>query len=786
MKNKIVHILLTVFLLAMITSCSTTKYIPDGKYLLDKVSLNTDSGSVSTVNLMQYIRQKPNDPKVGLRIYNMVNNDSNWFKKFIRKIGEPPVIYDGNLVDRSVDQLSIEMKNLGYLNAWVHAVVDTVGKKAEVDYHIHEGSPYRVRNYEIDFPQGRMYDIVHGIRRNNRDSLNSTSRPRRNIFRRNIQRDTTANAWQKRSFIKPESIFDMNTLDSEMQRVSSFLRNQGYYALSVNNLHYLADTTLRSNQVDLTMILKDSTLAKVYRIEKVKVFSGYDSAERENYRIVDSLENKGINIYYDSLKFLRPNVIADRILVRPGGVYRERQTDYTYSLFQSLNCVGRVDVEYKEGNYPDSTLLDCEIFLTPGNFHSIQTGVEGTNKAGDLGVALTIDYGHQNLFNGGELFNIRLRGAYEFVKGDNNDLLNDNYYELGITPTLTFPKIHLPPFIASYIHDRYNASTTYGVGLTMQNRKTFTRSFFNMNWTFQWEGRNRALNHKLSLIDINYIFMPRKSPEFVDYLENEVDSITKYSYENIFTAGLNYNLIYTNANSGRYRQHLYTIRFNFESSGNLLDLSFRALGAKKSESGQYKILGNPFAQYVKGDVDFSETMSLNAKSSLAFHVGLGVAYPYGNSSIMPFEKRYYAGGPNSVRGWSTRYLGPGSFRQTEADDKVNLTTHTGDINFIMSAEYRYKMIKWLEPAFFVDCGNIWTIKDYPNQPGGFFRWNSFYKELAVGTGVGLRFDLSFLILRIDGGTKVYDPARESGSRFAFLKGNFWKNSAVYLAIGYPF
>jgi outer membrane protein assembly factor BamA len=164
-------------------------------------------------------------------------------------------------------------------------------------------------------------------------------------------------------------------------------------------------------------------------------------------------------------------------------------------------------------------------------------------------------------------------------------------------------------------------------------------------------------------------------------------------------------------------------------------------------------------------------------------VAVGAGLPYGNSTILPFEKRYYAGGPNSVRGWRTRYLGPGSFNRGVAGDP---TTHVGDISFILSAEYRYKVLKWLEPAFFVDCGNIWTIKDYPNQPGGLFQWDSFYKELAVGTGIGLRFDLTFLILRIDAGTQIYDPAQFSADRFVFMKGNFWNQSAMYVAIGYPF
>jgi outer membrane protein assembly factor BamA len=768
--------LLSSFLLFsfFLPSCSTTQSLSEEQYLLDKVSLKTDSTEISKINLMDFIRQKPNSPKIGLMIYNLVDSDSAWIKRMIRKIGEAPVIYNANSVNQTVNELSIETKNQGYLNSHVHAVVDTTGKKISVDYHLHEGIPYRIRNYTLQLPERQ------------RNSIREESGARRNWLpgngNRRPNRDTTLFSAQS-TVIKPGTIFDMRVLEQEINRVSVLLRNQGYYSLTVDNLHYLADTTLRSNQVDLTLLLKDSANAQVYRVEKVKVFSGYDPLSSESYTITDSLVNKDIEIYYNNLHFLRSNVIADKIRIRPGSPFRDRAGESTLSLFQSMSAVGRADVAYKEGNYPDSTLLDCEIYLTPGEIHAIQTGLSGTNKAGDLGVAFDVKYNHQNLFNGAELFNIDLKAAYEFVNGKSGDnSLNNNFYELGITPSLAFPNLHLP-FVEQYLTNRYNVQTRYSLGLDIQRRPEFVRDFFNFNWQFRWSGRNNIVSHSVSLLDINYVAMPWKSEEFQHYLDTEVDPLTKYSYENVFTAGANYNFIYTNTHSGKIRQHLYTVRFNAESSGNALHGIFSLSGAQKTDAGQYNLFGNPFAQYVKSDIDFSETLQLNPSSGLAFHAGLGVAHPYDNSTILPFEKRYYAGGPNSIRGWRTRYLGPGAFNQGISGDP---TTHVGDISFIVSAEYRYKVLEWLEPAFFVDCGNIWTIRDYSNQPDGLFRWDTFYKELAVGTGIGLRFDLGFFVLRLDAGTKVYDPARPEGNRLMLFKENLWHNSAAYIAIGYPF
>jgi len=776
----------TVLFALFIASCSTTKYIPKGQYLLDKVALKIDSAEIADMQLIDFIKQKPNDSKLGLMIYNMVKNDSNRFKRFIRKIGEPPVIYNPGAVVQSVNELSVEMKNWGFLNSSVQAVADTAGKKVSVNYLIRQGIPYRIRDYSIQLPDSQMNDLARG------------TRPARNLFSRLIRRNGQATdslvARQSspnrniqrplaKSAIKQGSIFNMNLLNEERMRISNILRNQGYYDLTVDNLHYLADTALNSNLVDLSLFLKDTTLTNIYRIEKIKVFSGYDPLGRQSYTVVDSVNKNGIDIYYDKLHFLRPGVIAGKVTVRQGGLFRERAIASTYGLFQALNCVSRVNIAYKEKNYPDSTLLDCEIYLTPGSIHSFQTRLGGTNNAGDLGVALDVNYGHLNLFNGSENFNIQLKGAYEFVSGKSeSNSINPNFYEIGITPSLTFPKLHLP-FLGAYLKNDYNMQTQYSLGYNAQKRPEYTRNFFNFKWQISWSDRNNKVTHAINLLDVNYVSMPWKSEFFQQFLNTEIDPLTRLSYSDVFTAGIGYNLIYTNANAGKMRQRLYTVRFNAESSGNALRGLFSLFNAPKNESGQYTIGGNPFAQYLKGTLDFAETFPLSEMSKLAFHTALGLAYPYSNSMILPFEKRFFAGGPNSVRGWRTRYLGPGSFNQGIPGDP---TTHVGDIYYILSGEYRQKVLQWLEPTFFIDCGNTWTIRNYEGQPGGLFKWNTFYKELAVGTGIGLRFDFSFFIFRLDAGTRVYDPALPEGKRFMFLKENLWNNSAVYVAIGYPF
>ncbi|MDR2805324.1 MAG: hypothetical protein LBB85_06735, partial [Dysgonamonadaceae bacterium] len=620
----------TALLLVLFTACNTTKYIPAGEYLLDKVEIRIDDEGVDKEALFPYIQQKPNTSKLGLGIYNLVNNDSNFIKKFIRKMGERPVLFNDHLASISVKELSVQMQNMGYLYSTVSAQVDTTGKRAVVNYFIHSGAPYRIRNYSIDLPQLQNLRSAPGTGTGRPDDSN----------RRN--RVSSSRAPRDRRLIEEGAVFDLERLSGERARVSSLLRNQGYYTFTEENLSYLADTASLSGQVDLKMILADTAQSTLpYTVRQVNVFSGYDPLAKEDYKIVDSLEYNGLHIYYDPLHFLRSGVIRDKVLVRPGQLYRERQGKSTYNLFQALNSVGRVDVQY-DLVYPDSTLLDCNIYLTPGNNHSLQTGLGGTNKAGDLGIALDVTYGNLNVFNGSETFNVHVRGAYEFVASQGaGDALVNNYYELGVSPSLIFPKLHLP-FIGNYMMNRFNnVKTEYSLGYNIQRRPEYIRNFFNFGWKFNWASQQNRLSQSMSLLDINYVFIPWKSSKFMNYLTNDVNELTRMSYNDVFTAGIAYYLMYTNAEVGRMRQHLYTIRFNAETSGNALYAISKAAHVYRSETNPYTLFNNPFAQYVKGDIDFTETVRLDANSSLAFRAGVGVAYPYLNSMILPFEKRYY-------------------------------------------------------------------------------------------------------------------------------------------------
>ena len=745
----------------LLPSCNVTKNIPEGKYLVDRVSVHVDNRRINSADLYDFVIQKPNNQKFRIFWYNWAGSDSTWLKRVARRIGQEPVIYDPKLTALSAGEISAEMSNKGYLQNVVDVETDATRRKKRIriDYLVTANEPHRIRNYTIDMPEARLDSIIN---------LRSK---------------------RGRSILGEGTIFAMSLLEEERTQVSSMLRNRGYFTSTRNNFHFLADTTIQNNLVDLTLIFNDSVVIRPYHIRNVTIRSGFDPLANSTYKVVDSIDYEGVKILYDDVFFMRPRILFENVLIRPGQLYSERRSVRTYNYLMALGSIGRVNVHYTE---VDSTLLDCRIDITPADIHEIQLGLDGTNKAGNLGIAGRIGYTHYNIFGGAEALSIRLRGAYEFISNTNNsNILTNNFYEVGTTVELMFPNVHLP-FIRDIVKERLNVQTVYNIGFDVQQRPEYTRNFFNIGWRNRWENERRTMNHSLSFVDINYVMMPRISAEFLAYLDQQLNSLTKFSYDNVFTAGLSYSLVYTNARRSNNRR-LYTLRFNAESSGNLLAGIFSLTGAQKSPQGQYNILGNPFAQYVKGDLSYAKTIKIDRRNSFAYFLMGGIAYPYGNStvmdtlsgiksSILPFEKRYHSGGPNGVRGWGTRQLGPGSYN----GDISNPATHIGDIKLDASAEFRYKIINWLEFAYFVDAGNIWTLFSYDNQVGGQFDINRFYKEIAIGTGIGLRLNLNVLIIRLDAAKRVYDPAKEEGNRWTFFTESLRGNSGIYFAIGYPF
>lgn len=444
------------------------------------------------------------------------------------------------------------------------------------------------------------------------------------------------------------------------------------------------------------------------------------------------------------------------------------------------------NIRFFETQVGDTAKLNAYVMLTKSKYQSVSFELEGTNSAGDLGAAASVSFQNRNMFKGSETFMIKLRGAYEAVSGLQGGYNHEDYTELGAEATINFPRF-LFPFLSNDFRRKIRATTEFGVQYNYQIRPEFSRIIASANWSYKWGLQRQRAQHRIDLLDINYLYMPSISQEFRDkYLNNEQNYILKYNYDDRLIVRTGYSYTYNSAGQALMNNTIignsYSIRFNFESAGNLLYAFARMTNMKKNEDGEYSLLSIPFAQYVKGDFDFAKNIVIDNRNSIAFHVGAGIAVPYGNATIVPFEKRYFSGGANSVRGWSVRDLGPGVF-----PGDGNFMNQSGDVKLDASIEYRTRLFWKFRGAVFVDAGNIWTLRDYKDQPGGKFEFNKFYKQIAVAYGLGLRLDLDFFVLRFDGGMKAVNPVYNTKKEhFPIIHPKFSRDFAFHFAVGYPF
>lgn len=756
------------FWMTLLCSCSVNKFIPEGSYLLDEVDVVSDSKEVKPSQFSSYIRQNPNAKwfnwvKVPMRIYCISGKDSSkWINRFFRKLGDAPEIYDETIAQKSRTEIEKAVRNMGYMQATVDLVPQIKKNKLKLSYEIETGRLYKVRHLAYDISDLQISDIIE------KDSAES--------------------------YLYEGMPFDVVVLDHERQRITKLLQNHGYYKFNKDFLVYQADTARNTFLVDLTMKLlpyqrrkEDAPTAhRPYKIRNVNFLTednvkGFDN----DFSRFDSILYKGLNIYYKDKIYLRPDVLADFSYINPHSLYNYQDVQNTYTSMGRLRALRYTNILFEEVMHDDSTQLDAHVLMTKNKDKSLAFEVEGTNSAGDLGAAASMTFQHKNLFKGSETFTFKVRGAFEAITGLEEGYESDDYKEYGIESSLNFPSFMFP-FLSSDFKKKVRATSEVGVKFNSQLRPEFTRTLASASWSYRWTDKTLA-QHRFDLLDINYVYVPWKSELFKEYLGNLSDrnSILIKSYEDQLIVRMGYTYSYNSANRQAVsRKNFYTVRFNIEESGNLLYGFSKLFHQNPKDDKGYVIANIPFAQFIKTDFDFAENLKIDNRNSLVFHIGLGVVYPYGNSKAVPFEKRYFSGGPNSVRGWSVRSLGPGSYKGK--DGSVNYINHAGDIKLDLNVEYRTHLFWKFNGAIFVDAGNIWNINKYEGQEEGTFRFNRFYKQIAVAYGLGLRLDLDYLILRFDGGMKAVNPMETGKDKYPLLKPRMGRDFAFHFAVGYPF
>jgi ATP-dependent exoDNAse (exonuclease V) beta subunit len=714
-------------LILFLMGCSPTKYIPQGEYLLHKVTLHCDDPDFTSADLRSCLRQQPNPKLLG-------------FLPWFRYIGEDPILLDPALTAQSTTDLRQYLYGRGYFHPQVYSTLDTAGQKAHLTYHIHPGQPHRIRNYRHSLSD-TIIDRIAGLH----------------------TRSITSGV-----------AFDREILNKERQGITTLLRQHGFYAFNREYLGFLVDSsTTPPYTVDLALTLRPFQLT-------LPDGSVCDTTHQPYY--VRS-------VHFPSETILRKPVFQRACYILPQKPYDEQGVQQTYVALSALKALKRVHIRFDEIYGQDSLLLDCTILATPEEMQGISLEAEGTNSAGDLGVASAFTYQHRNLFRGSETFSLRLRGAFESLL--HGSAMSTSYREFTTQASLVFPRF-LFPLLSDRRRGATPASTELRLTYNTQSRPEYDRSIVAAAWTYLWEPQRYAhggrVRHAFRFLDLDYVFLPRIRGDFRDSLPK---SMQLYNYADQFILSTAYS--FSRSTSTKEGERFLNgtkstaVRLGMEVSGNTLQLLSRLLGAPRNEEGRYQLLGINFSQFVKADIDISRSLMLDARNVLALHAAVGVAVPYGNSPLVPFERRYFAGGANSLRGWSVRELGPGSMHMEPIPRNTRFALQTGDVQLEMNIEYRTRLLQRLELAAFIDAGNVWTIRSYPDQPEGNFSFSRFYKEIAASYGLGVRFDFNYFLLRVDGGMKAYDPQQTSAEyKRAILHPNLGRNFALHLAIGYPF
>ncbi len=742
-----------VSLCALITlwSCSATRHVPRGKYMLDDVSIEISGDkSVSSHDLINYLKQSPNHEVLGfwklqLGTYNLSGKDSTkWYNRWVRRMGQAPVIYSQSLTDASVRQLRLALVNRGYLEAEVTAdtMMMPAEKKIKVAYKINTGEPRRIAIIRHEIPDSAVRKLILA------DSAQFS--------------------------IHPGDRFDRDNLDSERALITQRLREHGYYSFNKEYITFYADTSEFNKDVDLTLTVRaprnsankpqpaDSTTNhNIYYINKVYFVTSNSGYNSSSDIAGDTVVYKDITVIYGKDHYLKPGILQQKCFITPGSLYRASDVDRTYEALARLGILKSINIELvPTGSENGRHELDAYILLARSKKQSVTFDVEGTNSEGDFGFGLGATYQHRNLAKGSQLLTARLRMNYESLSGKFNGLINDRYTEYAGEIGITFPKFEFP-FASQSVKHKLNVDTEFALSFNYQERPEYTRIIAGAAWKYKWVNRNNTRRHNFDLIDINYVYLPESTLDFLDQIAPD-NPLLRYSYEDHFIMSMAYRYYYTNKRipSSLLRKYtlqprVYTLRASVETAGNLL-YAISSLSNARKDNGSYNVFGINYSQYVKGEVDYAITRNFNQRHSLAFHAGAGIGVPYGNSTVLPFEKRFYAGGANGVRGWGVRTLGPGSYdSRNSVTDFIN---QCGDIRLDLSLEYRSKLFWVIEGGVFVDAGNIWTIRNYENQPGGMFHLDTFWKQIAAAYGLGLRFDFTYFLLRLDLGMKAHNPA----------------------------
>ena len=738
---------------------------------------------MSRDNLSGYLQQVPNKKLLGLFRANIAfynwgckGKDSK-FKKWLRTTpGAEPVILDTGLVHISSKQMIMYLRNIGYLNATISDSVLLHDKKATVWFNIKTAEPYKIRRFVYSIPDTHLSNFVC--------------------------RDTT------NSYIKRGELYNAYLLDDERTRIVNNLLRFGFYRFNANYIFYRIDSSLNSHKMDITLEITNPVMPsfedfsmviqaphRQYRIHNIYINENYDHLKADT-TVQDTLirtfegvkGSRPVSYYFldGSRIWLKPRTLSQSIFIRPGDYYNLSDVNQTYSQLSGLQVFRYVNLSFFESavipdrKIPYSDLLDCRIQLSRSPAHSFTITTDGTNSSGALGIQGSISYLNKNIFRGAQLLRINLTGALQAqaVISDEGNQALFNTIEIGLNAGLTFPQF-LIPIRQEKLPKHFKPKTTISAGYDFQLQPAYNRHIANASFGYTWI-QNDRIHHTLNPIELTLVKIFPDSA-FTAYINSQQDKRLKNQYTDHLVPGLRYTFTFNNQNVTTLKNFTY-VRANFETGGNLLYTIDKAVGAPVNEDGYFTLFKIQYAQFIRPDVDFRYYNFLGKHFKMVYRFYCGIGIPYGNSTVLPFEKAFFAGGANGMRGWKMGYLGPGSYHNDTLSGNFN---QIGDMQLEGNIEFRFTIYKMLRGALFIDAGNIWLLQDSPDLPGGKFSLNTFWKEIAIDIGIGIRLDFDFFIFRLDPAIPIRVPWYPENDRWYFNKMRF-RDIVWNFGIGYPF
>lgn len=782
--NKIIaNITLLILMMLSMAACHPTRKVEQrGGYLLVKNTIKNRNSYLPTDELEGFLQQTAIPGRLapyfrpGVYFYDRsFQGKETKFKLFQRKaLGKKPVILDTLLTIATVEKLKQYLKNKGFYHSTVNKTIKYKSKTAAVTYQINSGPPCIVTRFNYVIADTAMRNFILA--------------------------DTASGG------LRNGMIYDTYLLDDERDRIANMLRNNSYYNFSLSDIYYMVDTTNAGLSATVEMHIKkikmsipgssDSTseiqhphfyINNIYIIpntENLSQTSTFDTLSYTYFLNKKDSTAKTIYILTNNGHSLKPSFLATCLEFTPGSPYNQSKTNLTYKRLISQPIIGSANVSMvilnpEEINSTEKQWLDCNIRLTRKKLSIFSLGTEGTNSGGRFGLGVNTAVQNRNLFRGAEVFSIKIRASAELQTNLNSQKIGYfslfNTYEAGIEAGIDFPRVLLP-YRSKYMQNSKTGRTSVSAGTGFEYRSYYKRTITTSAWSYKWSN-NEIISHVFTPLELNYVNI---SPSLA--FQNHLDTLTDPQYKSQYTdhllTMLRYSFIVSNMRTTKLNNQ-YFFRLNAETSGNLPYLTDKVTRQPDSIKGYYERFDVRYANYVRFDGDYRKYWKLRFHNLLVFRLMGGIALPYGNSVSVPFEKSFWLGGANDMRGWRLRSLGPGAHSSTDKNfDK------TGDIMLQTSLEQRFPIYSFLLGSLFIDAGNIWLRKESADFPNGNFKLNSFYKQIAMDMGVGLRFDFSFFIFRLDAAVPFRDPATADTW---FHKDVFrFSNSILNFGIGYPF